>query len=233
VARWARDNGLEEEPQFMRQPGSDSEYPMDRKDTPEDQKFRQQLTEDMKTRGIITTDFNTTPKETLEYMTELYDRVKADFPRIGEVLKGIYCSYSTLTNEEAAMFKPENNSIWYNQRIFASKENLLHYLNKIPRKFASTEIPSVMAHELGHAIEKVLIKLSGNKYFVRDELSEMNTRNKVTWGMVEQQLSLYAVDPTFHDTIAEAMSQFLAEKKPSNISKAVYNKLILLYRSLA
>jgi len=235
IEEWARENDLRDEPQFMSQPAGDiNEYPMNREDTEEDRTFRQELTQQFSERGIKV-DFDTTPKETLDYIVNLYDKVQTDFPNIGETLNGIYCSYSpqTLSINEAAAYQYDKNIILYNQRIFASKKNLLKYLTKHEGQFASTKISSALAHEFGHAIENLLIKISKKDDIIKTEICNLFKKNNVTWGKVEKGLSLYAYDEEYHDTIAEAVSEYLTEGNDCrNMAKGIYNMLLLLYRGM-
>jgi hypothetical protein len=194
-----------------------------------DGKERQELSNTMKERGIYA-DFDESKKETIDYIPYIYDNIKRDFPKMNEAMQTIgYSDY--LPDNEGAYFNPINHEIIYNKNIFMSEKNIEEYLTRFPGYFASTNKRSIINHEFGHAIEKLIMQLSNNDDIVKNEIKILLEENGFkSRGDVIRGISEYAADPTYHDTIAEAVSDYLSEKEPREISKLIYNKLISLYR---
>jgi hypothetical protein len=222
IEEWAQTNNL-----FYSE-GNSGEYP----ETPNnDHEAREQLRQEMSNKDIYA-DFNESAKETIEYVPELFDRVNKDFPNLRESFEAI--TYSDfLPDDKGALYKPGNSEISYNKHIFNSLENLKKYLNNPPGYFASSDPKSVIAHEFGHAIEKLIISLNNdNEAFVRNNIRQVLRDNGFTkWSHVENKISQYAGQKkSYTELIAELVSDYLSEKKPRNISISVYNKLMELYR---
>lgn len=198
----------------------------------DDKKDREIFSNTMKDMGVYA-DFDESKKETIDYIPNMFDNIKNDFPRINEALKTIgYSDY--LPDNKGAYFNPKSLEVVYNKNIFLSEKNIEEYLKKYPGYFASTDKRSIINHELGHAIEKLLIQLSSNENVVKDEIiTLLKNEGYRTMDDIRKNISVYAADETFHDTIAEAVSDCLSEKEPRKISIMIYNKLISIYRRFA
>jgi len=200
----------------------------------EDNDYRVKLTKDILNKFGLPTDFNESSRDTINYMLELHEHVVKDFPKLNDTLRLI-----TYTDRfdivDGAGFNIRFNYIAYNKLIFNNKSNLLAYITQKPGWFASTDIRSVIAHEYGHAIERLLVSLSGKQNIVRNLVVKTLKENGITsWNRVMSDISIHAGDDnSYNALIAELVSDCLSSgENARNISKIVYNKLIELYRSL-
>jgi len=201
-----------------------------------DEAIREALKKAMAERGIAV-DFDESAKETIDYIIKLHDRVISDFPAIQDVLKEI--SYTAnkkiLSNGQAAGYDNILNILKYNRSIFNSKENLLAYINQKKGWFASNQLSGQIAHEYGHVIENLLIKLNNNnENVVSDIVRRTLIDNGIkSWSNVRDQISLYAgKEMSYGELVAEVVSDFLTQARPRRISELVYNELIKLYRRI-
>jgi hypothetical protein len=199
--------------------------------------IRGELTAELAKRGIPA-DFDESAKETIDYIVKLHDEVARDFPDIKDVIKEI--SYTAnkdvLNNNEAAGYDIDTMIMKYNKSIFNSKENLLNYINLNKQWFISDSIKGQIAHEYGHAIEKLLIRKYNDDNIAQNIVQKILIDNGIkTWSDVEKQISYYAEDrrtENFHEVIAEIVSDHFTSKEPRNISEIIYNRLIKLYEGV-
>ena len=201
-----------------------------------DKDVRDKIIKELADRGIYA-DFNESAKETIDYIIELHDKIALDFPDISKVINEIsYTSNKSILNDtQGSGYDVILELIKYNKTIFNSKENLLKYINQFSNWFASTKLNGQIAHEYGHAIEKLIINLYKNDKIVELTIRKLLIDNGFKyWKDIEKELSIYAgTSLEYHEVIAEAVSDFITNGNSARqISKVIYNKLIELYRGL-
>ena len=231
IEQWALGNGFKDETtSFSISPGGSDIY---EDTTNDDAEIRDKLVREMFDRDIDA-DFNESAKETIDYIPELHDKIVQDIPEIKEYLDHIrFTTSKDILEKDAGAGYTGGvfNIIHYDRLIFKSKENLIKYITKNgPGWFSSNELSSVIAHEYGHILYR-LIK-EKNKYNDKQMINLVNALldkfGLVSDSLIIENISEYALKRD--EVIPEIIAEVYTRKKQRQYSQNILNALLSLLR---